>query len=40
MLSNPNFVDKAPKEKVENERNKLSKHQENLQNLLNKRENI
>ena len=40
MLSNANFVDKAPKEKVENERNKLSKHQENLQNLLNKRENI
>ena len=40
MLSNPNFVDKAPKEKVENERNKLSNHQENLQNLLNKRENI
>ena len=40
MLSNPNFVDKAPKEKVENERNKLSKHQENLQNLLDKRKNI
>ncbi|MBO4286411.1 MAG: valine--tRNA ligase [Bacilli bacterium] len=30
MLSNPSFVEKAPKEKVELERNKLQTHQENI----------
>ena len=30
MLSNPSFIEKAPKEKVELERNKLQTHQENI----------
>lgn len=33
MLSNPNFLAKAPKEKVENEQNKLAQHKENLISL-------
>ncbi len=33
MLSNPNFIAKAPKEKVENEQNKLAQHKENLISL-------
>ena len=30
MLNNPSFIEKAPKEKVELERNKLQAHQENI----------
>lgn len=37
MLNNPNFVNKAPQEKVELEQNKLLKHKENLQSLLDKK---
>ena len=33
MLSNPNFIAKAPKEKVEIEQNKLAQHKENLISL-------
>ena len=33
MLNNPNFLAKAPKEKVENEQNKLSLHKQNLLTL-------
>ena len=40
MLSNPNFIAKAPKEKVELEQSKLNQHRENLKALLEKRENI
>lgn len=40
MLSNPNFVNKAPKEKVEMEKLKLSKHKDNLASLLKKKENL
>ena len=37
MLSNPNFINKAPKEKVALEEEKLKKHQENLALLKDKR---
>ncbi|MBR0295330.1 MAG: valine--tRNA ligase [Bacilli bacterium] len=37
MLNNPNFVSKAPKEKVDAERNKLKQHQDNLASLLEKK---
>ena len=40
MLNNPNFVNKAPKEKVELEREKLQKHKDNLASLLIKKEKI
>ena len=40
MLSNPNFVNKAPESKVALERNKLASHRENLENLLKKKENL
>ena len=40
MLNNPNFISKAPAEKVALEREKLAKHQENLQVLLEKRQKI
>ena len=33
MLNNPNFLAKAPKDKVENEQNKLALHKQNLQEL-------
>ena len=33
MLNNPNFLAKAPKEKVENEQNKLAIHRSNLKGL-------
>ena len=33
MLSNPNFVNKAPKEKVELEQNKLKIHQDNIERI-------
>ena len=38
MLENPNFISKAPKEKIELEKNKLLKHQENLASLVSKKE--
>ena len=40
MLNNPNFISKAPAEKVALEREKVAKHQENLQVLLEKRQKI
>ena len=40
MLNNPNFINKAPEAKVSLEREKLAKHQENLQVLLEKRKKI
>ena len=40
MLNNPNFTSKAPEAKVALEREKLAKHQENLQVLLEKRKKI
>ena len=40
MLSNPNFLAKAPKEKVETEQNKLTQHEQNLATLLEKLKNI
>ena len=40
MLSNPNFIAKAPKEKIELEQSKLNMHRENLASLLEKREKI
>ena len=40
MLNNPNFVNKAPKEKVDSEREKLAKHKENLASLIKKKEEI
>ena len=40
MLSNPNFISKAPKEKVALEEEKLKKHQENLALLKEKREKL
>ena len=36
MLSNPNFIEKAPKEKIESEKAKLKLHQDNLADLLEK----
>ena len=40
MLNNPNFINKAPEAKISLEREKLAKHQENLQVLLEKRKKI
>ena len=40
MLSNPNFISKAPKEKVALEEEKLKKHQENLALLKEKKEKL
>ena len=40
MLNNPNFINKAPEAKIALEREKLSKHQENLQVLLEKKKKI
>ena len=40
MLNNPNFLNKAPAEKVSLEREKLAKHQENLQVLLEKKKKM
>ena len=40
MLSNPNFIAKAPKEKIELEQSKLNMHKENLASLLDKRNKI
>ena len=40
MLNNPNFLAKAPKEKVETERAKLKLHQDNLQDLKEKLEKL
>ena len=40
MLSNPNFISKAPKEKVELEQQKLSTHKENLEGLKAKLANL
>ena len=40
MLSNPNFVAKAPKEKIELEQSKLNMHKENLASLLEKKSKL
>ena len=40
MLSNPNFINKAPKEKVELEQQKLKQHQENLALLKDKKQKL
>ncbi len=40
MLNNPNFISKAPKEKVELERSKLNQHKENLASLIEKKKNL
>ena len=40
MLNNPNFLAKAPKEKVEMEKEKLKLHQDNLADLIKKLEKI
>ena len=40
MLNNPNFINKAPEAKINLEREKLAKHQENLQVLLEKKKKI
>ena len=40
MLSNPNFIAKAPKEKVALEEEKLKKHKENLESLISKKNQI
>ena len=40
MLSNPNFLAKAPKEKVEQEQEKLKLHKENLTSLEEKRKKL
>ena len=40
MLNNPNFLAKAPKEKVEMEKEKLKLHQANLEELEKKLQNI
>ena len=40
MLSNPNFISKAPKEKVALEEEKLKQHQENLALLKEKRSKL
>ena len=36
MLSNPNFLAKAPKEKIQTEQEKLELHKNNLKDLLEK----
>ena len=40
MLSNPNFVNKAPKEKVALEEQKLKQHEENLALLKEKKQKL
>ena len=40
MLNNPNFINKAPEAKIALEREKLAKHQENLQVLLEKKKKL
>ena len=40
MLGNPNFINKAPKEKVELEQNKLNQHKENLASLIEKKNKL
>ncbi len=40
MLNNPNFIAKAPKEKIDNEKAKLALHQENLAELMSKLKKI
>lgn len=40
MLSNPNFISKAPKDKVELEQSKLNQHKENLASLLEKKQKL
>jgi valyl-tRNA synthetase len=40
MLNNPNFINKAPQQKVELEKAKLAKHQENLAALIDKKEKL
>ena len=40
MLSNDNFLTKAPQEKIELEKSKLNKHKDNLQSLLEKKEKL
>ena len=40
MLDNPNFVSKAPKEKIESEKNKLALHQENIIRIKEKLEKL
>jgi len=40
MLTNANFLSKAPQEKIELEKSKLNKHRENLQSLLDKKEKL
>ena len=40
ILSNPKFVDKAPKEKVEDERNKLKNYQASYDALLQKKKEL
>jgi len=40
MLSNDNFLTKAPQEKIELEKSKLNKHKDNLRSLLEKKEKL
>ena len=40
MLSNPNFINKAPKEKVELEQTKLANHKQSLADLTAKLEKL
>lgn len=40
MLSNPSFVAKAPKEKIDLEKEKLQKHEESLRLLISKKEKL
>ena len=40
MLNNPSFVEKAPKEKVELEKNKLQVHRENIVRIEEKLKNL
>ena len=40
MLNNPNFINKAPKEKVELEQSQLNMHKENLASLIEKKAKI
>ena len=40
MLNNPSFIAKAPKEKIENERAKLANYQKELEEYINKKNNL
>ncbi|MCF0107709.1 MAG: class I tRNA ligase family protein, partial [Bacilli bacterium] len=40
MLNNPNFINKAPADKIELERNKLIQHKENLASLIEKKNKL